>query len=218
MGEVATSLLDSLEKWSYAAFIIGGLALSISVLLVALEILSPVTLPGALSTLLGLGGIWIISIGLLGYYPRIAESAPRLALGGVVMGALGGLVLTMALAWGILLDLITQSTLAEGPPLGTQMLLLTIVLILLSFLLYGVASLRVGSRPRTTGYLLLVPFVALLLLVLIFLGGLLYEFDPGNIVTVALLELAAVGTIAVGYDLRTLRTDRTEPASEKSAE
>lgn len=59
---------------------------------------------------------------------------------------------------GVVLDLTTGTTIAEAPPLGTQIFVSAPVLTLLSFLLYVIASSRTHRPSRTVGLLLLLPF------------------------------------------------------------
>lgn len=186
----------SLEGVGPVAFSLGGLAILVDVIL---QLVPSGSVPGWVNILLGLGGIWVVLIGLIGFYPLVAESAPRLALGGVVTSAIGWVVLTVGLGWGIILDLTNQTTIAEGPPLGPQIFMSALVLALLSFLLYGVASSRTNTPSRTIGFALLLPFVAFLVLLAFFFGGNLYGIEPPEGVIPALFGLAALGMIAVGY-------------------
>lgn len=169
---------NSLENWSPLAFIISGLAILIDVALASLETLASVPFPGWLNISLGLGGLWVVLMGLIGFYPQVAKSAPRLSLGGLLAGTTGWLALTVGLGWGIILDLTTQTTLAEGPSFGPQIFISAIVLTLLSFLFYGVASSRTYSPSRTIGLLFLLPFGAFLVLILFFIGNNLYGIEP----------------------------------------
>lgn len=194
---------SSLERWSPVAFSIGGSAILIDVILQSLSTVTSVSVPGWVNILFGLGGIWALLIGLIGFYTLVADSAPRLSLGGVVTGAIGWVALTVGLGWAIILDLTTQTTVAEGPPLGTQIFISALILALLSFLCYGIASSRTYSPSRTVGLLLLLPFVAFLVLILFFFGSNLYGIEAPEGVPLALFGIAALGLIAVGYALRT---------------
>lgn len=186
----------SLERVGPVAFSLGGLAILMDVIL---QFVSSGSVPGWLNILLGLGGIWVVLIGLIGFYPLVAESAPRLALGGVMTGAIGWVALTVGLGWGIILDLTTQTTIAEGPPLGTQIFMSALILTLLSFLLYGVASSRTDTPSRTVGLALLLPFLAFLMLMVFFFGNNLYGIEPPDGAILTLFGIAALGIIAVGY-------------------
>lgn len=191
---------QSLETGGPIAFGIGGSAILLNVIL--LTVLSD-AVPGWLNTVLGLGGMWVTALGLVGFYSLVADTSPRLSLAGVLAGALGWILLTVGLGWGIVLDLTNQGTIAEGPPLGAQFFLTAIVLILLSFLLYGAASYRTDSPSRRVGLLMLIPFLTFLLLVAIFVTNAMVGFEPPDSVFTVLFGIAAVGLLAVGYVLWT---------------
>lgn len=193
---------QSLEKVAPFAFLVGGLSILIDVVLVALDNFDVMTQPEWLNPVLGLGGIWVVLIGLVGYYSLVARPAPRLALGGLLASAVGWIALTVGLGWAIVLDLTGQGTIAEGPSFGPQIFVSALALALLSFLLYGVASERTDRPSRTLGLVLLVPFVAFLVLILLFLGSNVLQIDPPEGVPIAMFGLAALGLMAVGYVLR----------------
>ncbi|MFB6218070.1 MAG: hypothetical protein ABEH77_02655 [Halobacteriaceae archaeon] len=191
---------ESLEAAGPVSFVLGGLAILVNVFL---EFVSAGAVPGWVNVLLGLGGVWVVSVGLVGVYPPFSESAPRLALGGAVTGALGLVALTAGLGWAVVLALTTKTTVAEGPPLATQIFASALGLALLSSLCYGVASSRTGRPSRTVGLLFLIPFVAFIAVILFALGSNLYGIEPPGAVAFALVGVPAVGLIAVGYALRT---------------
>lgn len=196
MSTIESVPWKQLETVGPAAFGLGGLAILVDVVL---QFVTSGSVPGWINTMLGLGGIWVVLVGLVGFYSRVAESAPRLAFAGGATSAIAWIALTVGLGWGIVLDLTTQRTIAEGPPLGGQIFVSAIVLTLLSFLLYGVASGRTRTPSRTVGLALLVPFLAFLVLLALFFGNNVYGFQPPDGVIRALFGLAALGMIAVGY-------------------
>lgn len=194
---------ETLESWSPIAFAIAGLAILADVGIQVATTVSEVTVPGWVSIALGLGGIWVLLVGLVGFYPRVADRARQLALGGVATGILGWLAVTVGLVWAIALAVTDQETIAEGPPLGPQIFLSTLVLTLLSFLCYGVASSRTHSPSRTVGYLLIVPFATFLLLIALFVGNVTLGFEPPEGIVPAMFGIAALAMIGVGFSLRT---------------
>lgn len=184
------------------AFILGGLAVLTDALLNGLETWAAMAFPEWLHIFLGLGGLWILSIGLIGFYPHVAERTPRLALGGLLAGAVGWLTFTVGLGWSILLDVLGQGTVGEGPPQGTAILLGAVVLVLLSFLLYGLASYRTPAPSKTIGLLLLVPFVSFLVLVGLFIGNGVFGVEPPDGLILVLFGVVAVSVIVNGNLLR----------------
>lgn len=203
MGGMVTVRWDALESWSPIALGLAGLAILTDVVIQVATTLSAATVPGWMSIALGLGGIWVLLTGLIGFYPRVADDARSLALGGVATGTLGWLAVTVGLVWAIALAVTNQGTIAEGPPLGPQIFLSTLVLSLLSFLCYGVASARTHSPSRTVGYLLMVPFATFLLLIALFVGDMVLGFEPPEGIVPTMLGIAALAMIGVGFSLRT---------------
>lgn len=158
-----------------------------------------------------LGGVWFVFIGLLGFYPYVAEPTPRLSLGGVLTSTFGGVAVTVGIVGSIVIALTTQQTFGERPSWGPPLLAVAFILALVSLLFYGVASIRTGSPSRTVGLLLLVPVVAFLGQAVLLLTKILAD----SVLAGAQLILAgimAVALLAVGYLLRSegVPTDRAE--------
>jgi len=196
MSITDTNPWNQLETAGPAAFGLGGLGILVDVIL---QFVTSGSVPGWVNILLGLGGLWAALIGLVGFYPRVADPAPRLALGGVVTGAIGWVALPVGLGWGIILDLTGRTPIAEGPSFGPQIFISAVVFALLSFLLYGVASSRTDTLSRTVGLTLLIPFLAFLVLIAFFFGNNLYGIQLPERAVTALFGIAALGIIAAGY-------------------
>ncbi|MFB6253733.1 MAG: hypothetical protein ABEI06_03910 [Halobacteriaceae archaeon] len=147
-----------------------------------------------MNTVLGLGGLWIATFGLIGVYPHLDDHGRR-AQGGVLTGTGAWLLLTVAVIWALVRNI--TGTAGEGS--GTTLLVVPgLILALLSFLLYGVLSLQSGKPSRTIGYLFLVPFVAVLLLILIFFGTNLYNMEFPVLLGVVLFGVMAISIIGLG--------------------
>lgn len=195
MATIDERVWNTLETVRPVAFVLGGLGILTSV---GLQFALADAVPAWLNTVLGLGGIWVVLIGLVGFYPLVAESDPHLAFGGAVTGGLAFLGLSIGLGWGAVLDLTNQTTIAEGPPMGQEIFMSALVLTLASLLLYGIASTRTHTPSRTVGVLLLLPFAAFFLLILIFLGSNASGIEPPDQLPGVLFGIAAIGLIAVG--------------------
>lgn len=199
------------ERGSAGAFVVGGLAILLDVVAQAV---TAGEVPAWVNTLLGIGGIWLISIGLIGFYPKLVDAARRPAIAGLVTGGVAWVLLTIGLGWSVLRDLTGQGTFGEGPPMGDFLFIGALVMVLLSFLVYGIWSVRTRTPSRVVGLMLLVPFVAFLLLVGIFFAGNALGTDPPVPVLLVLFGLAALGTIAVGSGPDRLVRSRVTPDRE----
>jgi FtsH-binding integral membrane protein len=153
-----------------------------------------------------LGGLLFVFIGLFGYFPYVVDNAPRLSRVGVLSSALGGLALTVGLAGSIAVAITTNVTFGEGPSWGPPLLALAFVLVLLSFLTYGIGSSRSATPSRPIGYLLLVPFLAFLGQAVLLISKIVTG-DVLPIIQLSLAGIAGVAVIAAGYLLR----DETAP-------
>ena len=101
---------SALESWSSTAFLIAGGLLLLFVVLSGLSaftnVLGEGAVVGAAVVGSGLFGLILAVVGLLGLYPQLSESAPRLSRGG-----LGALAVALT---GILVVIGTIATV--GPP------------------------------------------------------------------------------------------------------
>lgn len=206
---------DSLALMGPIAFMIAGfgfLSLSVVGALDAAEIMSS---PAWVHAILGLGSVVVVFIGLLGFYPVVADAAPRLSLGGAVTSAIGGAAITVAVVGSIGVAVTTQQPFGEGPSWGPPLLTLAFILALLSFLSYGIASSRTNCPSRTVGLLLLVPVVVFLGQAVLLLSKILAAFVLAT-AQLALAGIVAIALIAVGYRLQTDATgpEQSEPSPE----
>lgn len=193
---------DQLEQWSPVAFIVGGIGILALSVAGALDTAAIAPSPGWLHALFMLGGLWFVYIGLLGLYPAIAESAPRLSLSGVVTSAIGWLALTVVLLGSVVIDLTTQRSFQDPGGWAPPFLVGAFVLVLISSLLYGIASVRSRQPSRRIGLLLFVPF-ATFLGQSVLLASKILTGDVLSIIQLVLAGLAGVALIAIGHLLRT---------------
>lgn len=190
------------ERWATSAFIVGGLgvlALSVAGALDEAAILSS---PPWLHTIFLLGGIWFVFVGFIGFYPTVADSAPRTSTITVGASALGWIALSIALIGATIIDLTTQRSLGDPGPWAPPLLVAAFVLVVLSSLLYAVLTIRTGQPSSTIGLLLLVPFAAILGQVVLLSSKIL----TGDVLPVAQLILggfAGLAFIGIGHLLRT---------------
>lgn len=144
------------------------------------------------------------TLGLLGLYPRINDTAPVLAKAGALFSVIGG---TAALALPAGVAVILAADVAVGPNLRLlKGAFMTLALLMaggysLGFSSFGIGSLRTGVPSRTVGRLLVVGGVVLFVPVVGHLLRLGFEIGLPPWVALLMLGLSAVLTLSVGYRL-----------------
>lgn len=207
MMGVSSSQWGSLAQWSPIALVVSGIG---SLIIVTISVGEIVVygqrfsvLPEWGLSLIVIPSLLITFIGLLGFYPYIADASRWLARGGVVAAAVGLLSLIVTVIGGLVLHLLgIEGFTEEGNPVILGFFFLMFIALLLTFLLYGVASVWTNRPSRIVGLLLLVPIVEPLS---VFIIDILGVGIPGGPLTT--LGVQGVAFIAVGYLLRT----QTEP-------
>ncbi|MFB6233829.1 MAG: hypothetical protein ABEH81_07240 [Halopenitus sp.] len=156
MALVSAQRWESLENRRSTLFLVAGILFGINVVIVAT---GTATGSDEMTTLLGEAfnaAAWAVAlVGLLGFYPGIADRSGWQARAGGVCAAIGVVVFT-ALS---ILSLMFYLEVVEGNIGSLVPLILPGVIIggVLSFLLFGITSLRTDSHPRSIGVLLLFP-------------------------------------------------------------
>lgn len=199
---VPDRVLAPFERWSSTAFIVGGVGILGTTVTGSLQVASVVESPPWLQGGPLLFGLWFVFVGLVGFYQYPSESASRLSLGGVVTAGIAWVIWTATLLAAIGVDLTSQRSFVNPGSWGPPLLTVGFVLALVSFLLYGLASVRSEQPSRTLGLLLLVPVVAFfgqaVLLISKILSGEVLSF-----LQLALGGVIGIALIAVGYRLVT---------------
>lgn len=193
MAGLSSTQWARLEQWAPSAFLIGGLGVLGLGVAGALDVTAIAPSPSWLHALLALGGIWFVFIGLVGFYPTVARTAPRPARVAALTSAVGWILLSLLLLGAIVTDLVTQRSLQDPGPWAPPLLAGAFILVLLSSLLYGLVSLRSKHPSQRIGLLLLVPFGA-------FLGQailLLSKIVTGDVLPVLQLLLAGIAGVAI---------------------
>lgn len=216
LSDMATSRRmpwDRLESWGELAFVAAGLlwigfiGISVYERRVLMDLHQYIWLT---EILLPMG--WLSAyIGLLGFYPRVAEAAPRLSRASLSLVVIGIVSVLVNRGGAVVVGFLTGSPFWEVTTGLEPLYAVVMATTFLGFLLYGVASVRTRVPSRTVGGLFLVPAALLSTHVaLLFLDGLpnpiAFEFG-----TIALVM------IALAYVLR-FETPTTSPTevSQKS--
>ena len=184
-------LLEIFEQWCPTALAVGGIGILGTTVVGSLDVAGVIQSSPRLAMGPLLFGLWFVFGGLIGYYPRVAEGAPRLSLGGVGTAGIAWVAWTATLLAAIFVDVTSERTFADPGSWAPPLLVVAFILALLSFLCYGVASTWSEIPSRTLGVLLLVPVAA-------FLGQavlLASKIVTGEVI--AVLQLAFGGLIAI---------------------
>lgn len=153
---------DSPEQWNGPTFLLAGVLMLGIAVYKGLGAFTSVTVPGVVDV--GYGGLALLSavFALLGLYPRLRESAPRLSVAGVlaVIVAAGGILAVEVWLIGATLKTGRFPAIPADAPAWTVAALVAVFFTLaLGFLLFWVASLRTTALSRPVSLLLVVPAV-----------------------------------------------------------
>lgn len=208
MTETTTSTRwDTLERWSATVFLAAGVLWLLDTVLLAIELFADVSIlgtPGPVNPVLYISGVVAAIVGLLGVFPSLDEQTPRLARISAGLVAVAGIALVVLLAWFVTVTLLNQS----DPP--GALLILSLLVAVMGFLLFGIASVRTGVPSRTVGlFMLAIPATLLGGLLLVYVG---YGGNSPDWTSPVIGILMSVFLLAIGYRLR------TEPAGTRRAE
>lgn len=206
MALISTQRWEALEQRRSSLFLLAGVLFGINVAIVATGI---GTGAERMITLLGEtvnAGAWAVALlGLLALYPGLNERSRWLARAGAVCAAIGVVVFT-ALS---VLSLVYYLEFVEGTIDSLVPLILPGVLIggVLSFLLFGVGSLRTDVHPPSLGILLFLPSLIVITNIVTGAAGIESPYALLGIVSGLL-----VVTLAIGFRLRSSpgSSDRSE--------
>jgi hypothetical protein len=205
MSGVNTQQLKAFEQWSPRLFLIAGTALLINFVLLVFERFAGLSTPGVVGNVLILFALTAAAVGLLGLYPQLAGQSPWLALVSAIAAGVAGVGFVLLFLWVIPARLLDQSL----PP--GILLVVTVAMLFVGFLLFGITSLRTAVPSRTVGFLLL----AVVGILLVYLAGqAVYSGDTPAWVSPAVTGLLAVVSLALGYVHKTdtSPSDRAAPA------
>lgn len=136
---------DPLKRWCSTALLAAGVLYGLDTVFMALDLFTVVTLSGGVFVVVFVSALILTLIGVLGFYPSLSESRPRLARLTMAPIAVAGVLLAVTFGWAI-----TASLLDRSLPPGS---LAAIIISLLFFGLFlvGVVSARVQAPSRIGG-------------------------------------------------------------------
>lgn len=215
MSHTSRGIWESLEKWSSKVFLLAGGLLFVHVVLVGLIGYAGVPISEGYHALFGLAGLVGAIVGLLGFYSRLADEVPKLALASVLAIVSAGTLFSVILVW------LLGTTLLGGGPQNTApswvgvLAPLAIVMIALGFVLTSVGSLRTDVPSRTVGLLLLVPVVSWVMILVV---SILTNFNAPYALDFFANGMISVSWLGIGYRLQTgpATLDNPEPSPDST--
>lgn len=209
MVGAATSQWGAIERWSPTLFLVGGSLLVGHAAMSGIHAFTDwATPPDVFVTT----GHLVALVGLLGLYPALVDRTPA------VMRTAGAVAAAALVSWFVMtvtrffeLAGIVSSL---GDALPDAFFIVVLASTILTYTLFGIATVRVDDNSRTVGLLVLMP------------GGLTAALVVDSAITgVTALDGVVIGTglalsmLALGYTLRTWDrpTDHAAPAGDVAA-
>lgn len=189
-----TSRLESFERWSPRLFFLGGVAVLGSATVNGLIFFVGVSLPEAAGLVLNMAGFVAALVGVVGFYPGLADRSPRVARSSLAVVAAGLAGIVVLAGWAVAMLLLSAPEPSPAVPL------LSLLLMLVGMCLFGVGILRTDAYPGSVGVLLLA-FVAVL--VVVFARSVVVGGDPSDAFIVVSEGLEGTFLLGVGYSLAT---------------
>lgn len=209
MGSVHTSRWDSVEQWSPTLFLVGGGLMVGHAALLGVQAFTNLSTP---PDVFGPTGHLVALLGLVGLYPVLAARTPTVAR---IAGAVTAVTL---LSWFVMtvtrLLAIVGLVSAVSDVLPGVFFMLMFVSTILTYVLFGIATVRIDDGSRIVGILVLTP-AALISIALV----------DSAITGVTALEGVVIGSglalsmLFLGHTLRTWDrpTDNATPAGKVAA-
>ncbi|QLD86581.1 hypothetical protein HWV23_12870 [Natronomonas halophila] len=204
MGIVSKKIWGSLEQSSAWLFFLSSGLFFFNAIYELFQRLTPyLGDTGLQNFVIYISGLVVAVVGVLGFYRRLTNQAPRLAGISLTLVAVGTGSLLTLIIWAVMMTILNQ-------PLPPGMLIpITVGITLLGLLLFGVTILWTRTLSRTVGGLLL-GFVGIWILGIATISPLISgtEWLP-----VVLLVATGVFPLTIGYLLPTdgIPTDHAEP-------
>ncbi|WP_255151609.1 hypothetical protein [Halorarius halobius] len=204
---VNTRQWERLETWTDTVFLVAGVSfLGATVFLIINRFLGGIGTAGqVIEAVFYITALMGLAVGLLGFYPRVNDQSPRLALVGLAFAAITVLGYVGMVVWavlGVVLEVVSLP--------GDGLAVVLFVLLLVGSLVFGGISARSGVPSRSVGILLLGIAATF--------GGYMGVFavvgiNPPDWLPATVGGIFTVLTLAIGYGLRTASrpTGRTEP-------
>lgn len=183
---------SSLERWRSTAFLVAGGLVFGFVVSNAVEAFTAAQPPTWVNTLFVSPALVAAAVGLLGFYPLLADRVPRLALASAVVVTVAGMAAT------VLFVVTAVNGLVAGLQLPFLLVyLLTLLTTILGFVLFGAASLWTSTPSRRIGLLVLGPPAVNVTMIVT------APMNPPQWATFLISALWTGAILAIGFALRT---------------
>lgn len=196
MSHPTQGIWESFERQTVTAFLFAGVLLLGFAAFSGLNSFTDITIPIRVVAFSGGLGLLAASVGIVGLYPRINETAPRLSLAGVVAVLLAGVGALLVIGWSVI-SVATGGS-AEPPAWYAVGILDALVLNTVGFLLYAISTLRTSVLSQTVGLLLFVPPVMWITLLVV---GSMTSVNTA-VFDVFVYLIISPALLALGYSLR----------------
>ncbi len=152
MGAGNSTRWDAVEQWSQTLFLVGGGLVITHATVQAIDAFTAMTTPPDVFVTTG---HLVALVGLLGLYPVLVDRTPRLArvAGAVAVVPLAGWVVMTVTKFLTVAGVVSSMT----DVLPRAVIVVVLVSSMLTYALFGGATLRVGRDSRTVGLLVLAP-------------------------------------------------------------
>lgn len=197
---------DSVEQWSPTLFLIGGALLVGHAAVKGIEAFTDLAAPPDVFVTTG---HLVALVGLVGLYPVLVDWTPgvaRAAVAVAVVPIVGWVVMTLAQLLAVAGTASSLNRIIPG-----ALITLIVSSTILTYGLFGAATLRAGEGSRIVGLLVLAP--AALFIVLLVDAAITGASAPDGVFIGGAMALSMM---ALGYRLRTWdrRTDHAAPSSD----
>lgn len=197
-----------LREWNGQLFLLAGVLLAGVALYKGIGAFTSVDVPSAVDTLYGGLGLLAPVVALLGLYPGLRKTVPRLSRAGILSAAVSAIFVLFIWGWylGTTVQLGRFPRIPEEAPIWAALALLgNFLTISIGFLLIGVSSLRSDVLPKPGGLLLLIPGIMWMALILNIPLRVIPELD------FYVYVINALTVSAVGYLLLISRKSSSSP-------
>lgn len=201
MRNVRTLLWTVSKEWSATVFLIAGGLLFVATAINGIDLFTPVaTQEGTLLFIegfTGFGGVVLSFVGLLGLYPRLADTEPRLARAGIALAVLpAAFFFTLLVVCSLLATLLGFPSLKTLVPPLRLITETTLLLYAVATTSFGVASIRSPGLSPIVGW-------SLLLVAATWFGFFsalaVYQYEVPIWVTFVQSITLAVSLLVIGY-------------------
>jgi hypothetical protein len=192
MSIVDAERFEPLERWSATLLLAAGVLWVLEAVSMGARLFDVVVVPNVVIVVTALPATLLVLLAVMGFYPGLAEHQPGLSLAAVGLAVVALVAFAVQLVWLL-------AAIFAGAPNPHQLVLVgSLLMMVVSVVLFAAGSILVGVPSRTVG-VLLAAFIAVWVVWLVdFVAGVVPD-GPSIVFHV----LFAALTLAAGYAHRT---------------